>query len=98
MDATIGKRLAEARMRKGLGVEELAKRIGVRAKWIAHLEAGKRTLDPTLAASLCFHLDLDESYVFAGLPYKPESLDRIRRHVGTLNSIRDLMAKSLKGS
>ena len=66
VDEYVGRRLASARMSRGLSRTELGEQIGLSEQFVADFEAGTRRIGATFLMRLCAQLETTPSYFFWG--------------------------------
>ena len=61
--AVLGQRIRDARVRKGVSLRALARRVGVSAPYLSDMERGNRSLRGKLAKSVLAYLEIGEEDV-----------------------------------
>ena len=81
IERSLGDRVRDARVSKGLALRELARRIGIAPSYLSDIEYDRRTPSEEVLGTICGELDLDVDTMLALAGRLGEEADRyLRRH------------------
>lgn len=97
MNKTIGGKIKQARVEKGIGREDLAAMLKVTTGTIAHWENGTRTCKPAQLAQLAKVLNKSVGFFFGETPQEGNNLEQVKAEIiRTLKSGMEEIKKLLK--